>query len=56
MTDQSIETRLAVLAFFDPNRTLSFLVTTPDVFSPTSPPAGFLMKDVMLLGRPGRRS
>jgi uncharacterized membrane protein YkgB len=30
--------------------TLSFLVTTPDVWSPTSPWGGFLMKDVMLLG------
>jgi len=30
--------------------TLSFLVTTPDVFSPTNPFGGFLMKDVMLLG------
>ncbi|HEX7940148.1 MAG TPA: DUF417 family protein [Gemmatimonadaceae bacterium] len=30
--------------------TLSFLVTTPDVFSPSSPWGGFLMKDIMLLG------
>jgi len=30
--------------------TLSFLVTTPDVFSPTNPFGGFLMKDIMLLG------
>jgi uncharacterized membrane protein YkgB len=30
--------------------TLSFLVTTPDVFAPTSPWGGFLMKDVILLG------
>jgi uncharacterized membrane protein YkgB len=30
--------------------TLSFLVTTPDVFAPTSPWGGFLMKDIMLLG------
>jgi uncharacterized membrane protein YkgB len=30
--------------------TLSFLVTTPDVFSPTSPFGGFLLKDVILLG------
>jgi reactive chlorine resistance protein C len=30
--------------------TLSFLVTTPDVFSPTNPFGGFLMKDVMLFG------
>ena len=30
--------------------TLSFLVTTPGVFEPTSPWGGFLMKDVILLG------
>ena len=30
--------------------TLSFLVTTPGVFSPTNPFGGFLMKDIMLLG------
>lgn len=30
--------------------TLSFLVTTPGVFSPTSPFGGFLVKDIMLLG------
>lgn len=30
--------------------TLSFLVTTPGVFAPTSPWGGFLMKDVILLG------
>jgi len=30
--------------------TLSFLVTTPDVFAPTSPWGGFLMKDIMFLG------
>jgi reactive chlorine resistance protein C len=30
--------------------TLSFLVTTPGVFSATSPFGGFLMKDIMLLG------
>jgi uncharacterized membrane protein YkgB len=30
--------------------TLSFLVTTPDVFAPSSPWGGFLMKDIILLG------
>ena len=30
--------------------TLSFLVTTPDVFAPSSPWGGFLMKDVLFLG------
>jgi len=30
--------------------TLSFLVTTPGVFSPTNPFGGFILKDVMLLG------
>jgi uncharacterized membrane protein YkgB len=30
--------------------TLSFLVTTPDVFAPSSPWGGFLMKDIMFLG------
>jgi len=30
--------------------TLSFLLTTPDVFEPSSPWAGFLIKDIMLLG------
>jgi uncharacterized membrane protein YkgB len=30
--------------------TLSFLVTTPGVFEPTSPWGGFLMKDIVLLG------
>jgi uncharacterized membrane protein YkgB len=30
--------------------TLSFLVTTPGVLSPSSPFGGFLMKDIMLLG------
>jgi uncharacterized membrane protein YkgB len=30
--------------------TLSFLVTTPNVFAPTSPWGGFLMKDIILLG------
>jgi uncharacterized membrane protein YkgB len=30
--------------------TLSFLVTTPDVFAPSSPWGGFLMKDLILLG------
>jgi uncharacterized membrane protein YkgB len=30
--------------------TLSFLVTTPNVFAPTNPFGGFLMKDIMLLG------
>lgn len=30
--------------------TLSFLLTTPDVFAPTSPWGGFLMKDIILLG------
>ena len=30
--------------------TLSFLVTTPGVFEPSSPWGGFLMKDLMLLG------
>lgn len=30
--------------------TLSFLFTTPDVFAPTSPWGGFLMKDLILLG------
>ena len=30
--------------------TLSFLVTTPGVWDPSSPWGGFLMKDVMLLG------
>ncbi|MGH7647220.1 MAG: YkgB family protein [Gemmatimonadaceae bacterium] len=30
--------------------TLSFLFTTPDVFAPSSPWGGFLMKDIMLLG------
>jgi uncharacterized membrane protein YkgB len=30
--------------------TLSFLVTTPGVFSPTNPFGGFLLKDIMLLG------
>jgi uncharacterized membrane protein YkgB len=30
--------------------TLSFLVTTPDVFAPTNPFGGFLMKDITLLG------
>ena len=30
--------------------TLSFLVTTPGVFEPSSPWGGFLMKDIMLLG------
>ena len=30
--------------------TLSFLVTTPDVFQPSSPWGGFLMKDIMFLG------
>jgi reactive chlorine resistance protein C len=30
--------------------TLSFLFTTPDVFAPTSPWGGFLLKDVILLG------
>lgn len=30
--------------------TLSFLLTTPDVFAPTNPFGGFLMKDIMLLG------
>jgi uncharacterized membrane protein YkgB len=30
--------------------TLSFLVTTPDVFLPSSPWGGFLMKDIMFLG------
>jgi reactive chlorine resistance protein C len=30
--------------------TLSFLITTPDVFAPTSPWGGFLMKDIILLG------
>lgn len=30
--------------------TLSFLVTTPDVFAPSSPWGGFLMKDVLFVG------
>lgn len=30
--------------------TLSFLLTTPGVFQPSSPWGGFLMKDIMLLG------
>ena len=30
--------------------TLSFLITTPNVFAPTSPWGGFLMKDLILLG------
>jgi len=30
--------------------TLSFLFTTPNVFAPTSPWGGFLMKDIILLG------
>jgi len=30
--------------------TLSFLFTTPNVFAPTSPWGGFLMKDLMFLG------
>lgn len=30
--------------------TLSFLITTPDVLSPTSPFGGFLLKDIILLG------
>ena len=30
--------------------TLSFLVTTPGVFEPSSPWGGFLMKDIMFLG------
>jgi len=30
--------------------TLSFLITTPNVFAPTSPWGGFLMKDIILLG------
>jgi len=30
--------------------TLSFLITTPGVFAPTSPWGGFLLKDVILLG------
>ncbi len=30
--------------------TLSFLVTTPGVFAPSSPWGGFLMKDIMFLG------
>jgi uncharacterized membrane protein YkgB len=30
--------------------TLSFLITTPDALSPTSPFGGFLMKDIILLG------
>ena len=30
--------------------TLSFLITTPGVFSPTNPFGGFILKDVMLLG------
>lgn len=30
--------------------TLSFLATTPDVFAPSSPWGGFLMKDIMFLG------
>jgi uncharacterized membrane protein YkgB len=30
--------------------TLSFLITTPDVFAPSSPWGGFLMKDIILLG------
>lgn len=30
--------------------TLSFLVTTPDVFGASSPWSGFLMKDIMFLG------
>jgi uncharacterized membrane protein YkgB len=30
--------------------TLSFLVTTPDVFAPSSPWGGFLLKDVLFLG------
>jgi reactive chlorine resistance protein C len=30
--------------------TLSFLFTTPDVFAPSSPWGGFLMKDLILLG------
>jgi uncharacterized membrane protein YkgB len=30
--------------------TLSFLITTPGAISPTSPIAGFLLKDVILLG------
>lgn len=30
--------------------TLSFLFTTPDVWSPSNPWGGFLMKDVLLLG------
>lgn len=30
--------------------TLSFLVTTPDAFSTSSPLSGFLLKDIMFLG------
>ena len=30
--------------------TLSFLITTPGAFAPTSPWGGFLMKDMILLG------
>jgi uncharacterized membrane protein YkgB len=30
--------------------TVSFLFTTPNVFAPTSPWGGFLMKDIVLLG------
>jgi uncharacterized membrane protein YkgB len=30
--------------------TLSFLITTPNVFAPSSPWGGFLMKDLILLG------
>ena len=30
--------------------TVSFLFTTPDALSPTSPIGGFLMKDIVLLG------
>ncbi len=30
--------------------TLSFLLTTPGVFEPTSPWGGFIMKDIVLLG------
>jgi reactive chlorine resistance protein C len=30
--------------------TLSFLITTPGVLSPTNPAGGFLIKDVVLLG------
>jgi reactive chlorine resistance protein C len=30
--------------------TLTFLLTTPDAFGPTSPWSGFLLKDIMFLG------